>query len=96
MLMAAASTLLLGCPQPKAPRTVSLRIEGTPPDATVTVDDIFVGRLDFVTSRGIALPVGPHRISVEAPGYLPWDKLVEAKTNIAPIRLVVRLVPIPD
>jgi hypothetical protein len=95
-LMAAASTLLLGCPRPMAPKTISLRMEGSPSEATVTVDDIYIGRLDFVTSRGIALPVGPHRISVEAPGYLPWDKLVEAKTNSAPIRLVVRLVPIPD
>jgi len=69
---------------------------GSPPNATVTIDDIFVGRLDLVSARGVALPVGEHRVSVEAPGYLPWDKLVEAKEGQSPVRLDVRLVATPD
>ena len=73
-----------------------MRMVGSPPNASVTIDDIFVGRLDIVAARGVALPVGTHRISVEAPGYLPWDKMVEAKEGAGPLRLEVRLVATPD
>jgi hypothetical protein len=84
------------CAAPKEPKTVSMRMVGSPPNASVTVDDIFVGRMDIVSARGVALPVGQHRVSVEAPGYLPWDKLVEAKEGQGPLRLEVRLVAQPD
>jgi hypothetical protein len=88
---------LAGCefnfPHPRTP-TVSLRIEGSPPEATVTIDDEYVGPLNVVMARGVALPVGSHRISVEAQGYFPWDKIVEAKSQL--VRLDVRLLPIPD
>jgi hypothetical protein len=73
---------------------VSLRMRGGPGQATVTIDDEYVGPLDVVAARGVALPVGPHRISVESPGFLPWDKIVEAKDQT--VRLEVQLVPIPD
>jgi hypothetical protein len=87
---------LAACGPPKEPKTISMRMVGSPPNASVTIDDIFVGRLDSVAARGVALPVGTHRISVEAPGYLPWDKLVEAKEGAPPLRLEVRLVAMPD
>ena len=74
--------------------TVSLRMHGGPPRATVTIDDQYVGPLDVVAVRGVALPLGQHRISVESPGYLPWDKIVLAKDQ--PVRLQVQLVPVPD
>jgi hypothetical protein len=35
-------------------------------------------------------------VSVEAPGHLPWDKVVEAREGAGPVRLDVKLVPIPD
>ena len=76
---------LAACTPAKAPTTVSLRLVGTPPEATVTIDDVFVGRLEMVAGRGVALPGGAHRLSIEAAGYLPFDRLLEAK-----------LVPIPD
>jgi hypothetical protein len=80
---------------PKArPPTVSLRMQGAPLEASVTIDDEYVGPLSVVMARGVALPVGPHRISVESEGYFPWDKIVEAKRDL--LRLDVRLVPIPD
>jgi hypothetical protein len=80
-------------PHPKAP-TVSLRMRGAPPQATVTIDDHFMGPLDVVAARGVALPKGSHRISVEADGFLPWDKIIEAQDK--PVELEVRLVEIPD
>jgi hypothetical protein len=67
---------------------------GTPPHATVTIDDEPVGTLSHVASRGVALPPGRHRISVEAPGYFPWDREVDAKS--APVRLSVTLAPLPE
>jgi hypothetical protein len=93
---AGAVSSLPACGQPKEPKTVSLRMVGSPPNASVTIDDIFVGRLDIVAARGVALPVGNHRVSVEAPGYLPWDKVVEAKEGAGPVRLDVRLVATPE
>ncbi len=86
---------LVACGAPPA-RTVSLRMEGAPPDARVTIDDLYVGTLDVVSARGVALPPGSHRVTVEAPGYFPWDRLVEARRDAGPVRLAVQLVAIPD
>ena len=86
----------VGCGPPANAPTVSMRMSGGPPNASVTVDDIFVGSLELVTKRGVALPAGVHHISVEAPGHLPWDKTVEAKEGSGPLRLDVKLVPVPD
>jgi hypothetical protein len=47
-----------------------------------------------VAARGVALPPGRHRITVEKVGYFPWDALVEA--NHDPIHLEITLEPIPD
>lgn len=85
---------LAACGPARDARTVSLRMAGAPMNATVTIDDIFVGSLAVVNARGVALPVGTHRVSVEAPGYFPWDRVVEAKDQ--PVRLDVRLVAVPD
>jgi len=76
--------------------TVSLRLQGNLPDATVVIDDQNLGSLAFVQSRGVALPIGVHRISVTAPGYFPWDRAVEAKHGGPIIRLDVALTPVPD
>ena len=82
------------------PPTVSLRMSGQPKNATVTIDDIPVGTLDIVAARGVALPPGRHRITVEAPGYFPSDTLVEAlesaASNKTPLVVTVSLLPIPD
>jgi hypothetical protein len=92
----AAALAVASCGPPREPRTVSMRLVGSPPEASVTIDDIFVGTLDIVSARGVALPVGAHRVSVEAPGFLPWDRLVEAREGQGPVRLDVRLVRTPD
>jgi hypothetical protein len=68
---------------------------GGPPNALVTIDDIVVGRLDVVSARGVAIPVGKHHLTVEAPGFFPFDKVVEASEG-TPIRVQVQLVAIPD
>ena len=95
-LVALALVGALACGPPAAPKTVSMRMVGGPPNASVTVDDTFVGTLEVVSRRGVALPPGTHRVSVEAPGHLPWDKVIEAKEGQAPVQLDVKLVAIPD
>ena len=77
--------------------TISLRMEGTPPDATVIVDEETVGSLDFVSAHGIALPPGAHHVTVSRSGYFPWDKVLDAKPGSPPIRLPpLSLMPVPD
>jgi hypothetical protein len=91
----AAALALAGCGA-GAPRTTSLRMAGNPGDASVTVDERYLGALAYVASRGVALPPGKHRITVEKSGFFPWDRLVEAHDGDPPIHLDVALVKIPD
>ena len=88
------ASLLLGACLHTTARTVSLRLHGSLRDASVTIDDQYLGSLAFVMSRGVALPPGQHRITVERPGYFPWDRLVDAKEQL--IALDVKLEPIPE
>jgi len=78
------------------PQTISLRMTGNVPDASVTVDDQYLGALAFVAKQGVAMPPGRHRITVEKAGFFPWDRLVEAKEGDPPVKLSVELVKIPD
>ncbi len=89
-------TVAAACGPMREPKTVSLRVVGAPANATVTIDDIFVGSLALVSARGVALPVGMHRVSIESPGYFPWDRTVEAKDGAGPVKLDVKLVAVPD
>jgi len=86
---------LAGCVR-EAPVTTSLRVAGAPPDASVSVDDRYLGAFVYVQRRGVALPPGKHRITVEKAGYFPWDKLVDAREGDPPIKLDVTLTKIPD
>jgi hypothetical protein len=87
---------IVACGPPREPKMVSMRLVGSPSTASVTIDDVFIGTLDLVSTRGVALPVGRHRLSVEAPGYLPWDRIVETHEGAGPVKLEVRLAPMPD
>lgn len=77
-------------------QTISLRLKGNVPDATVTIDDQHLGSVKYVGVRGVALPPGTHRVTIEKAGYFPYDKLVEAKEGEGPIELDVKLEAIPD
>jgi hypothetical protein len=91
-----AALLLAGCQINPAPRTTSLRLNGTPRDARVSVDDQKLGALAFVAEHGVALPPGRHRVTVEKPGYFPYDKLVVVEDGDPPVSLAVTLEKIPD
>ena len=94
--LALAAVTTSGCQVHTAPITTSLRMNGTPPDARVTIDDQSVGALAFVARRGVALPPGRHRVTVEKPGYFPFDRIVVAEEGDPPIQLKVDLEKIPD
>jgi hypothetical protein len=79
-----------------AKATTSLRMTGSPPDARVVVDDQIVGTLDMVQARGVAMPPGNHRVSVEHEGFFPFDTIVEAKEGEKVLHLEAKLVPVPD
>ena len=99
---AAALALLLilslaSCQPPAARPGVSLslsRSKESPRDASVLIDEEYIGVLGYVAARGVRLPSGKHRITIEKPGYFPWDRLVEAGND--PIHLDITLEPIPD
>lgn len=101
-MLALCMFMALACPPPAAPdrRTVSLRMSGGPADSRVTIDDEMVGSLDVVIARGVALPVGTHRVSVERDGYFPCDKLVVVQEGDADAHKLMRvectLVPVPE
>jgi len=77
--------ILLGCNDP----TLTV-------PSTVIIDDQPIGTLDFVAAHGVALPPGVHHITVQARGYFPWDREVQARPGSPPIRLTATLEPVPD
>ena len=88
-------SLVTGCAASSA--SVSLKLQkppAAPRDASVMIDEEYVGPLGIVAARGVRLPVGEHRITIEKEGYFPWDELVVADRE--DISLKVELVPIPD
>jgi PEGA domain len=66
----------------------------SPRDAAVLIDEEYIGQLGYVAARGVRLPIGKHRITIEKPGYFPWDRLVEADRDA--IHFDIELEPIPD
>jgi hypothetical protein len=89
----ACGNVIVGTANGKA-QTVPLRFHGTPPDATVTIDDQRIGSLALLATRGVRVLPGRHRITVEAAGYLPFDVALDAKD--APVPVEVNLVAVPD
>ena len=84
-----------GCQAQRAAVRLSMdRAAQTPRDASVYIDEQFVGFLGVVAARGVRLPEGQHRITVEKVGFFPWDQLVVSDRQ--PIHLKVELRRIPD
>jgi hypothetical protein len=86
-----------GCATQSLRAAVSLSMDGakgTPSDASVYIDEQYIGPLYYVAARGVRLPAGEHRITVSREGYFNWDKMVVADRD--PIALNVMLVAVPD
>jgi hypothetical protein len=94
--IAIAVALLAGCAG-DLKAAVSLKVvrsPDTPRDASVVIDEQYIGPLGVVAAHGVRLPVGEHRISVEKNGFFPFDQLVDADRQ--DILLNVKLEPVPD
>src|SRR5690349_3610788 len=74
--MLVAGAVSAGCGP--ALKNVSLQVSGNVKDASVTIDDQYIGSFAYVQKRGVAMPPGKHRITIEKVGYFPWDKIIEA------------------
>ena len=95
VVLCAVATALWGCQGHRAAVHLSMEREpSTPRDASVYIDEQFVGFLAVVAARGVRLPEGEHRITVEKVGFFPWDELVVSDRQ--PIHLKVELRRIPD
>ena len=99
ILVTTAATLVAtsGCATQGLRAVVSMRMvrsEKTPRDASVYIDEQYIGPLYYVAAYGVSLPVGEHRVTVIKDGYFPWDALVVADRK--PVSLKVELVEIPD
>jgi hypothetical protein len=97
LLALGLSPALAACHAAVGPAAVDLRFRASQRaagDASVYIDEEYVGPLGYVAARGVRLPVGEHRITITKDGYFPWDRLVESDRQ--PIRLDVELVPVPD
>src|SRR6187399_1945450 len=91
--------ILAACPGcgPPLYAAVSLKVayaKSTPPDASVVIDEQYVGPLGYVAAHGVRLRLGEHRVSVTKAGYFPYDRLIEAGDS--DLKLDVVLEPIPD
>src|SRR6478609_10969559 len=95
-LLVASALASVAC-GPKLYAAVSMSIayeKKTPADASVVIDEQYVGPLGYVAAHGVRIREGEHRVSVTKAGYFPWDRLVTAGRD--PIKLDIALEPIPD
>jgi hypothetical protein len=95
-VLATPALSVTGCiREPRAAVSMAfVRKPKTPADAIVTIDEEYVGPLGYVAARGVRLPVGTHRVTIEKEGYFPYDAIIVADRK--PIKVEVKLTPVPD
>lgn len=96
-LLLALLLALGGCQSGVGRAAVSMSVKlsaRSPGDASVFIDEEYVGPLGYVAAHGVRLPVGEHRVTVQKDGFFPWDRLVVADREA--VRLDVDLEPVPD
>ncbi len=67
---------------------------GTPKEALVYIDGNYIGTLAAVEARGVRVPEGEHRLTVEKAGYFPFDTTIVSAFD--PIKLKISLLRLPD
>jgi hypothetical protein len=85
--------LFCGC---ATEQTVLVHFAGEPDDALVTIDDRYVDKLGRIEKRGIKLPAGEHRVTVEQVGYFPYDVIIVADPDQPTETVKVELTEVPD
>ncbi|HSC86324.1 MAG TPA: PEGA domain-containing protein [Polyangiaceae bacterium] len=91
------SALLFGCATMGMRSAVSMKVTRDPKaprDALVYIDEQYIGTLGFVAQRGVRVPEGEHRVTVEKTGYYPFDAIVVSDRDN--ILLDVKMLALPD
>lgn len=86
-----------GCATMGLRSAVSMKVtrgEDTPKDALVSIDGQYVAKLGTVVKRGVRVPEGEHRVSVERNGYFPFEAVIVSDRK--PIVLNVEMLELPD
>lgn len=65
-----------------------------PASALVYINGSYIGSLAAVVARGVRIPEGKHRLSVEKSGYFPYDAIIVS--DIDAINLRIDLLPLPE
>ena len=89
MIVAFWTAVGFGC----APRSdvTGLRVVCAVLDASVFVDGKYVGRLQVLQDRIVALPSGTHRVAVRRHGYFPRYRMVTVRPHeVVTLKLVLR------
>lgn len=81
-----------GVQRPK-PAVAELRTLVEPATARVQVDEQFVGAARVLAQRPARLKPGPHRLTIEAPGYFPHDMELDLRPGVTKVELKLRPVP---
>ncbi len=92
-----ALSLALGCATMGLRSAVSMKVKRdpkAPADALVYIDEQYIGTLGAVAKRGVRVPEGQHRLTVEKSGYFPYDTLIVSDRE--PISLEVALLKLPE
>ena len=69
---------------PKAEPSGFLRLEVTPPDALLVVDDRLIGQISGLPNARARIPVGVRRVLIQSRGYFPqrFDLTVEKNEEV--------------
>lgn len=82
---------LTACATPTAsgpPGRGLLEFEVDPPDATIWVDDAYLGQVNAWMDHTVRLPVGRRRVELRAPGYMTQRFDIEvANDEVVTLRL---------
>lgn len=65
-----------------------------PPSALVYINGNYIGSLAAVVARGVRVPEGKHRLSVEKSGYFPYDTIIVSNRDAIDLR--IDLLPLPE
>ena len=65
-----------------------------PPSALVYINGNYIGSLAAVVARGVRVPEGKHRLSVEKSGYFPYDTIIVSDLDAIDLR--IDLLPLPE
>ena len=93
LLSAVALALACGGAQKPRAQPSALRTIVEPTNATVQVDEQFVGSARVLSKRPALLKPGRRRVTIEAPGYFPHDLEVQIAPGITTVEVKLRPIP---